>query len=138
VEQTLNQRNSSWNRNGTCSLKAMANKLLERNKGWNTYGTAASKSVPPPDQPIPLRGTSLETNCVPQHDDLSFAFEERAAIAEIDGHQTPAQAHRIAYLDMFICLLSSLFEDASHRNWLNAKIQTAHATLEAQRLPTLT
>ncbi len=84
VEQTSNQRNNPRNMRGTNSLKALANKVLERNMEWNKPGTATSNSVPPPDQPVPLRGTNDETNCVPQYDDLSYAFEERAVIMEYD------------------------------------------------------
>lgn len=88
VEQTLNQRNSPRNMDGTFSLKALANKVLERNKERNTYGTKVLKPVPHPDQPVPLRGTNLEPTCVPQYDDLSYAFEERAAIMEYEGALT--------------------------------------------------
>ncbi len=64
-------------------------------------------------------------------------FEERIAIAEVDGNQNPIQAHRIAYLDAFISLLSALAEDDPYQDWLAQKIQTALATLEAQSFPTL-
>ena len=64
-------------------------------------------------------------------------FEERIAIAEVDGNQNPIQAHRIAYLDAFISLLSVLAEKDPHQDWLAQKIQTALATLEVQNFPRL-
>ena len=64
-------------------------------------------------------------------------FEERIAIAEVDGNQNPIQAHRIAYFDAFISLLSALVEKDPHQDWLAQKIQTALATLEAQNFPRL-
>ncbi|MBY0293161.1 MAG: hypothetical protein K2W92_07740, partial [Alphaproteobacteria bacterium] len=64
-------------------------------------------------------------------------YEERIAIAEVDGNQNPLQAHRIAYLDAFIALLSALAEDDPHQDWLTQKIQAALATLEEQNFPTL-
>ncbi len=73
-----------------------------------------------------LSGPSLREN-----------FEERLAIAEMDGKQNPLQAHRIAYLDAFISILSTLAEDDPHQDWLQQKIQTALATLEAQNFPML-
>ena len=66
-----------------------------------------------------------------------YPYEERLAIAEIDGQQNPLQAHRIAYLDAFISILSTLAEDDPHQDWLTQKIQTALAILEAQNFPTL-
>jgi len=130
MEQTLKQRNSPGNVNGTNSLKALANKVLERNKERNTNGIRYLK-------PVPLRGTNFETNCASQYDDLSYGFEERAAIVEIDGKQNPLQTHRIAYLDSFISILWALTEDAPHQDWLAQKIQTALAALEAKTFQTL-
>lgn len=137
VEQTLNQRNSPRNMGGTFSLKALANKVLVRNKERNIYGTRVLKPVPHPDQSVPLRGTNLEVNCKGQADNFLYDFEERLAIAEIDGHQIPLQALRIAYLDAFISILSTLTEDDPHKDGLAEKIQTALATLERQNFPTL-
>jgi len=68
---------------------------------------------------------------------LLYDFEERIAIAEYDGHQSPIQARRIAYLDAFISILSTLAEDDPYQDWLSEKIQIALATLEAQNFPTL-
>ena len=137
VEQTFNQRNSPWNIGGTNSLKALANKVLERNKEWNTYGTMTSKSVPPPDQSVPLRGTNAEVGCKDKADNFLYDFEERLAIAEIDGNQTPIEAHRIAYLDTFISILSALAENDPYQGWLAEKIETALTTLEIQNFPKL-
>ena len=206
MEQTLNQRNSSRNVNGTFSLKALAKKVLEQNKKGNKPGTAASKSVPPRPQSSSACGTNAEVGCKGEADNFLYEFNERAAImeyesvltrekteklnqnkekikiaaeketstdstdrfktnanvsvlsvptggvlgqnsfypyeerlaiAEVDGNQNPIQAHRIAYLDAFITLLSALAEDDPHQDWLAQKIQTALATLEALRFSTL-
>ena len=64
-------------------------------------------------------------------------FEERIAIAEMDGNQNPFQAHCIAYLDAFISLLSTLAEEGPHRGWLTQKIQTTLAILEAKNFRAL-
>jgi hypothetical protein len=69
--------------------------------------------------------------------DYFYSYEERIAIAEIDGNQNPIQAHRIAYLDAFISILSTLAEDDPHQDWLAQKIQTALATLEMQNFSSL-
>ena len=159
VEQTLDQRNSSWNMSGTASLKGLANKALERNKGWNKPGTGASKPVPHPDQPVPLRGTkgSLRVPrpipCETFHETKNGSwakslslhpssvledYEERLAIAEYDGHQTPLQAERIAYQDAFINVLVTLpqeaYENSHGEYWLDARITAAKEWLQAQNL----
>ena len=90
-----------------------------------TRGHQSGLSVPP-EGLFPL-----------DRDSLLYGFEERVAIAEVDGNQNPIQAHRIAYLDAFISLLSALAENDPHQSWLAQKIQTALATLEAQNFPTL-
>jgi hypothetical protein len=137
VEQTFNQWNSPRNANGTFSLKALANKVLEQNKQGNKPGTEASNSVPRPDQSVPLCGAYAEVVCKAEIEILDN-FEERFAIAEYDGQQNPVQAHRIAYLDAFISILSTLAEDNSHQDWLTQKLQAALAILERQNFPTLT
>ncbi len=65
-------------------------------------------------------------------DSLLYDFEERLAIAEYDGDQTPLHANRIAYLDAFISVLTALPALASERDWLDQRIQTSFAWLEAQ------
>jgi hypothetical protein len=69
--------------------------------------------------------------------ELRENFEERLAISEYDGQQTHLQAQRIAYLDAFISILSTLAEDDPRQDWLAQKIQIALVTLEAQNFPTL-
>ena len=59
-------------------------------------------------------------------------FEERLAIAEYDGGQTPLHAHRIAYLDAFISALTALPATDSQKDWLEKRIQTSLAWIEAQ------
>lgn len=118
----MEQWNSPWNIGGTNSLKALANKVLERNKEWNTYGTMTSKSVPPPDQSVPLRGTNAEVGCKGETDNFLYDFEERLAIAEYDDQKSPLQAERIAYLSAFISILFTLTEDNPHKDWLTQQI----------------
>lgn len=136
VEQGHDLRNTQWNTNGTLSLKALANKVLERNETWNKPGTETSKSVPPLSQSSIPCGTDSGTDDTTEYGDLSYEFEERTAIAEYDGNQTPIEAHRIAYLDAFISILSDLAEESLHQDWLVHKIQIALETLEAQHFST--
>jgi hypothetical protein len=112
VEQDQAMRNTQWNTVGTSSLKVLANKVLERNKDRNKSGTEALKSVPLSDQTVPLRGTNSGADDATQYDALSYEFEERLAIAEYDGQQTPLQAQRIAYLDAFISVLVALPQES--------------------------
>ena len=137
VEQDHVMRNTQWNNAGTSSLKALENKVLKRNKDRNKPGMEALKSVPLSDQPVPLNGTNSGADDATQYAALSYEFEERAAIAEYDGQQTQLQAKRIAYLDAFVSILSTLVEDDLQKDWLAQKIQTALATLEAQNFPAL-
>lgn len=139
VEQTLNQRNSSWNRSGTSSLKALANKVLEQNKERNKPGTEASNSVPPLPQSLSACGTNTEVGCKVEADSFLYDFEERLAIAEYDGEASPVQAHCIAYLDAFISLLTHFAEDEpDYQDWLKMKIHVALERLEGQSFPILT
>ena len=64
-------------------------------------------------------------------------FEEQLAIAEYDGGQTSLHAQRIAYLDAFISVLTTLPATASQRDWLDMRIQTALDWIESQNFPTL-
>lgn len=158
VEQDQSMRNTQWNAPRTNLLKALANKVLKRNKERNTVGTAASKSVPSIPQSFSACGTngSLSVSQSIRNETLHerkygtwmkpislhpFSvledYEERLAIAEYDGQQTLTQAHRMAYLDAFISLLSDLAEDDPHQDWLAEKIQTVLATLEDQNFLTL-
>lgn len=61
-----------------------------------------------------------------------YDFDERLSIAEYEGETSPVEAHRIAYLDAFISVLTSLPATASQRGWLGMRIQTALAWIEAQ------
>ena len=133
VEQTLNQRNNSRNNFGTISLKAIANKVLERNKVGNKPGTEASNSVPPLPQSSSACGTNGEVGSKVETDSFLYDFEERLAIAEYDGEASPVQAHRIAYLDAFISLLTHFAEDEpDYQDWLKMKIHVALERLEDQ------
>lgn len=71
-------------------------------------------------------------------DTLIHDYEERLAIAEIDGHQTHLRAQRIAYLDAFVSVLVTLpqesFLESSQRDWLDRRIMEAKSWLSAQGL----
>jgi hypothetical protein len=86
-------------------------------------------NIPEPD------GFTIETNM--SDSSLLDSFEERLAIAEYDGQQTHLQAQRIAYLDAFISILSTLAEKDPHQDWLAQKIQTALTVLETKNFQAL-
>lgn len=129
MEQTLHQRNNQWNAHGTSSLKALANKLLEQNKKRNKPGTEPLKSVPPMPQSSPACGASSEVVCKVERDDLLYEYNERAAIAEYDGHQTRAQAQGTAYLDAFMAVLADLPYKNVEDDWMEHRIKAAHKWL---------
>ena len=134
VEQDHTLRNTQWNTAGTSSLKALANKVLERNKDRNKLGTEALKSVQLPDQTVPPNGTNSGADDATRYDALSYEFEERAAIAEYDGQQSPLQAQRIAYLDAFMAALATLPQETSaqeeqRKHWFDHKITSAREWL---------
>jgi hypothetical protein len=137
VEQDQELRNTQRNVYGTSPLKALATKLLERNNDVNKSGTVTSKSVPPTPQCSTACGTRIEVGCKVDRDDLLYEFNERVAIAEYDGGQTDIQAQRMAYLDAFISVLSTLPATDLQRDWLNQRIQTTLAWIEGQKFPTL-
>jgi hypothetical protein len=64
-------------------------------------------------------------------------FEERLAIAEYDGGQTPLHAHRIAYLDAFISVMNALPATDSQKDWLEKRIQTSLTWIEAPGSPVM-
>ena len=64
-------------------------------------------------------------------------YEERLAIAEWEGGQSPLHAQRIAYQDAFIATLVSLPEQlccdtTSPQEWLSRRIHSANAWLTTQ------
>ncbi len=69
---------------------------------------------------------------------LLYDFEERLAIAKYDGQQRPLQAERIAYLDAFISVLTTLpqeaYENSHGEDWLDARITAAKEWFKAQNL----
>jgi phosphoserine phosphatase len=85
-----------------------------------------------------LCGTNSGADDVTQYDALSYEFEERAAIAEYDGQQTPQQAQRIAYLDAFMAVLSTLpYEEVEgyyDEDWLTRRVKAAQHWLVAEGL----
>lgn len=138
VEQDHVLRNTKGNTAGTSSLKALANKVLERNTSGNKPGTETLKSVPLPDQTVPRNGTNSGADDTTQYDTLSYEFEERLAIAEYDGQQTPLQAQRIAYLDAFMAVLAALpYEEVEgyyDEDWLTRRVKATQNWLAARGL----
>ena len=133
VEHTLDQRNSSWNTSGTSSLKTLANKVLGLNKMGNKPGTASPKSVPPMPQSSLACGTNSEIVCKTLKRETIFDdFEERLAIAEYDGQQTPVQAERIAYQDAFMDVLANLPYENVEDDWMEHRTKAAKKWLLAQ------
>lgn len=96
VEHEVCPRNREGNTAGTCSLKALAIKVLERNEKWNNCGTTTSKSVPLGSQNFCVCGTEIDANGATEADDRLYEFNERAAILEYDGGFTREEAERLA------------------------------------------
>ncbi len=117
----------------TTSLKTLAFKALERlerNKGRNKRETRDSHAV---SHPILCETKNNHlTNPFFHPSSLSDGYEERLAIAEYEGHQTPAQAQRIAYVDAFIAVLVTLPFGDSKEDWLEQKIKAAKEWLVSQ------
>lgn len=132
VEHTLDQRNSSWNTIGTSSLKTLANKVLVLNKLGNEPGTAPSKSVPPMPQSAIACGTSAEVGRKVERGTFLYEYEERLAIAEYAGEQSPDQVRRIAYLDAFVAILVTLPYENVEDDWMEHRIKEAHKWILAQ------
>jgi len=88
MEQTLYQRNSPRNMSGTYSLKALANKGLDQNTKGNKPGTGASKPVPPPDQPVPLRGTKSRSDNATRFNALSYDIKPLCFMFHVLGCET--------------------------------------------------
>jgi hypothetical protein len=87
----------------------------------------------------PSQGDLNKTSVFPYEGSfLLDNFEERLAIAEVDGHQSPVQAQRIAYQDAFIAVLSTLpYEEAEgyyDEDWLTRRIKAAQKWLVKQGL----
>ncbi len=109
------------------SLKALADIALERLQGHKSNS-----------KPIIAEVFKVDVKpAIIQLASLAEAYEERLSIAEYDGEASTLQAHRMAYLDAFITILTDLSSSETQRDWLAEKIQIALATLEAQNLPTL-
>jgi len=87
-----------------------------------TRGHQSGLSVPP-EGLFPL-----------DRESILYGFEERLAIIEYDGDQTALHAHRIAYLDAFISVLSTLPATGPQRDWLDQRIQASLAWIETQGL----
>jgi hypothetical protein len=98
---------------------------LEQNRKGNNRGTTASKSVPPLSQSFIACGTNAEVGCKHEKDNFLYGFEERLAIAEHDGGQTPTQAERIAYVDAFVSVLVTLPYEDFGKDWFLGRIRAA-------------
>ncbi|HUX79305.1 MAG TPA: hypothetical protein VMW10_06145 [Alphaproteobacteria bacterium] len=121
----------------TSSLKVLAYKALERlekNKPRNKIETKEFKVVSAPIL-CETQNIALSKPFLPERAFLSETYDERIAIAEYDGQQTPTQAQRIAYQDAFIAVLNTLpYEENYGNNWLEQRIKVAQAWLTAQGL----
>ena len=126
------------------NLKNMSGAISDKSDNWNAKSDLSLLAPPT----IGVLGENLENmpGAVSDKSDSWNSkpvsqpydeYEERLAIVEVDGNQTPIEAHRIAYLDAFISILSTLAENDPHQDWLTQKLQVALATLEAQNLPSL-
>jgi hypothetical protein len=126
-------------------LKSLAFKALERleqNKARNKCETKGLLSVSRPIHHETLHDTkngSLLSPIVLHPSSLSDDYEERLAIAEYDGHQTPLQAERIAYQDAFISVLTTLPQEVPHltqgEDWFDARVRAAKEWLHSQNFP---
>ncbi len=92
----------------------------------------------PENQPDKPDRFNLKTNMSGLSGPLHESFEERLAIAEYDGQQTHLQAQRIAYLDAFMTVLSTLpyEEKEGHydEDWLTRRVKATQHWLEAEGL----
>lgn len=127
----------------TSSLKSLAFKALERleeNKARNKRETKGLLHVSHPIHRETLHETKNWSwvKLLSLHSSVLEEYEERLAIAEYDGHQTPFQVERIAYQDAFISVLVTLpqeaYENSPGDNWLDARIKAAKEWLQAQNL----
>ncbi len=131
----------------TPSLKSLAFKALERlerNKARNKCETKGLLSVSRPIHRETLHDIKFHVNgallspIVLHPSSVLEDYEERLAIAEYDGHQTPFQVERIAYQDAFISVLTTLPQEGPcltyGENWLDDRIRTAKDWLQAQNL----
>lgn len=74
-----------------------------------------------------LFGKISSSICEPS--DLLESYEERLAIAEYDGQQSPTQAERIAYLGAFVDVLVTLPYDEGEGDWFVHRIKAAKTWL---------
>lgn len=133
--------------NETASLKSLASNILERlerNKSRNKHETNVPNRVShllhcetkyETQNSVYFLPNSIGTSLNYHSGILRDGYEERIAIAEMDGKQPPIEAHRIFYLGAFISILSDLAEKEPYRGWLAQKIQIGLETLEAHHLP---
>ncbi|HUX80291.1 MAG TPA: hypothetical protein VMW10_11210 [Alphaproteobacteria bacterium] len=109
--------------NETSSLRSLAYKALERLERNKQRNKTETKNI------------ALSEPILPQRSFLSEAYDERRAIAEYDGRQTPTQAQRIAYQDAFIAVLNALpYEENLEGDWFIERIKAAQEWLVSQGL----
>ena len=111
----------------TSPIKALASNVLQRIQR-NKHETTGHLSVSVPSQSTfpensknrPTKLTDSTDKCekegglsVMSVSSLQEEREERLAIVEHEGQQSPLQAHKIAYQDAFIGILVSLHEQHS-------------------------
>lgn len=116
--------------NEALSLKSLASGVLEkqkRNKRERDFESCVSSPVSPgPPKMLSQKKSLLQLSSLPDE------YEERLAIAEYDGHQTPTQAERIAYLDAFMAVLVTLPYEDTEGDWLGHRVNTAKEWLVDQ------
>lgn len=103
------------------SLQSLASNALERLQ----KNKAKAQELKLIAKPVADDACYRISPSLPPLSSLSEDYEERLAIAEYDGHQTSAQAERIAYLDAFVSVLVTLPYDDSKGDWLSHRITTA-------------
>lgn len=119
--------------------------LLEENLRIPEIGTDISDITHKPDISDKTNSrnylSSFSTECFanrtfvsPKDTGLLDEYEERLAIAEYDGLQSPIQAQRIAYLDAFVSVLVTLPYDSNKEDWLPQRLNAAQNWLLDQRI----
>jgi hypothetical protein len=123
-------------------IQGYLDKNLENNPLLTTDSTDKFNSSPNLSVlSVPLQGyfdQNLGDRLLPTTDNtdrfILDDYEERLAIAEYDGQQSPTQAERIAYLDAFVSVLLTLPYDDGAGDWLSHRITAAKEWLLAQNI----
>jgi hypothetical protein len=124
--------------NNPSSIKSLAFNALERLEK-NKATVQLSKHVDKPGtygaKAYGIQNKGPQDVSVMHSSFLSDEYEERLAIAEYNGLQSPRQAERIAYLDAFVSVLITLPYEDTKEDWLNQRVKTAKEWLVDQGIP---